>query len=191
MKKITALILVLVSALALCACGSGGSNTAETPAPSAGDGGYIEMLDAAIALIGGYSRELMDKVIPPEETEYYIDFYSHKDPPVDYLTELKNQFAEMADNYAATYGDDWKLSYKVKTVDCKDAEGRQKYLDYDHFYFNTYGIDMSKVDDVVFVTVDIHIEGSKDSNDKEKTLQCFRYNGNWYSFYGAMMGTKL
>ena len=182
MKRALALIIAVVTLLSLAACG-------QKDPGSADDAGYLLMLDNAIRLPREYSRELFDKVAPPSETEYKIEMYRSKGE--DYLAAVEAQYAKTCSDYDEVYGKDWVLSYTVVSVDEKDEAGIENYKKFDNYFFETYGIDTDKITAVVFVKVNVHIESPRDYNDKEKTIQCFCLDGNWYSFYGAMMGLKM
>lgn len=181
MKKLLCVLLSALFVLSLASCNKTNGFNKD---------GWKDMLDAAIKLPTECTRELLDKVNPPEETDFYIKYYK-EEKNQDYLAELANQFKDITDRYTEDYGADWKLSYTVLDVQEKDAEGIANYKSYDGYYFRTYGIDTDKIQAVTFVKVNVHMESSSYTNDKEKTLQCFCIGGVWYSFYGAMLGTKL
>lgn len=190
MKKLIAITIALASLLALCACGSG--TPAEKPDPAApafDKEGYKGMLDTALTLVSDFNEESFAKVIPQCEIDYNIKEFASRDK--DYIELVKQEYAATAAAYAETYGDDWKLSYVINSVDEKDAEGIEKYKSFDNFYFTTYGVDLDKISAVTFVKATVKIEGSKGSNTKDKTLQCFCYNNEWYSFYAVRFGFKL
>ena len=187
MKKRVLIILLALFMLAACAC-------ADSPAdPESGaesKDGYLTVLDSACELTKHFDRDLMDKVVPPLETEYYVQQY-RESKDVDYIEALAENYAQIAAEYDEYFGDDWKLTYTVTALDEKDEEGIANYKVFDHYYFETYGIDLDSIDAVTFVKAKVHIEGSKGSNDKEKTLQFFRSGGEWYSFYAARFGIKM
>lgn len=182
MKKLTAVLLLVLFVASLAAC-SGKQNADYDPE------GYRQMFDAAIRLPREFSRELLDLVLPPSETDYYIELYNGRDR--NYMVELKNEFDSMSKEYSEKYGDDYVIKYDVVEAEVKDEAGIAQYKNYDSHYFNTYGVDTDKIQAVTFVTVRLTISGSKDEYSREKTLQCFCIDGVWYSFYGAMLTTKL
>lgn len=185
MKRILALILSLITLTALCACRK------DTPVQPSGDEkeGYKLLLDKCTELAQGYDDALVREVMPAGMLDYYITENAKKDK--DFLALLKDQFEESQKAYAETYGEDWKITYELLEADEKDEAGIENYKSFDDFYFENYGIDTDKIEAVTFAKVRMHIEGSRDSNDKEKTIQCFMIDGKWYSFYAVMMGLRL
>ena len=183
MKRSIAIILLAALLASFAAC-----SVKNTPARD--PEGYIALLDNAIRLPAEHSDELIRKVYYPGETEYYVNYY-RDNKGEDYMAILNEEFGNIAAHYAETYGEDWKLSYKINEADVKDAAGIEKYKSFDSFYFKTYGIDTDKITDVVFAKVTVTIEGSKDSNSKDKTVQCFCVDGEWYSFYAIRLGVSL
>lgn len=185
MKRTASLLIFAALLFSLCACAS------KPAAPSEGSrDGYVEVLNSACELTKNFDRALMDKVVPPGETDYFIDFYREKKNE-DYIEALGSDYARIAAEYDEYFGDDWKLTCTVLDAEERDEAGIQQYRDFDSYFFSTYGYDPAKVDAVTIVKVKLHIEGSKASNDKEKTLQFFRTGGEWYSFYAARLGINL
>ncbi len=180
-------MMALTALLALCACTAG--EKIKDDALKYDPEGYKTLLDNALKLTANFDRKLLDKVSHPNETEYYINYYKEKDQ--DYIDLLKNEFNGIGEDYAERYGDDWKLSYTVDSVEEKDAEGIENYKKFDSYYFKTYNINTDDIQAVTFVKVTVHIEGSLGSNDKQKTIQCFCIGGEWYSFYAIRLGIKL
>lgn len=185
MKRIAALLLALAAVVCAAAC-----KPAEKPKETSSEEGYIAMLDCAIKLPTEFSRELLDNVLPPSETDFYINYY-RENKDMDYLEALAGQYRDICEGYTEKYGEGWKLSYSVVSVDVKDEDGIANYKSYDSYYFTTYGVNTDDIDAVVFVTVNVRIESPSDSNEREKILQCFSLNGKWYSFYGARLGINL
>lgn len=184
MKKAISIMLLTLLLLSLFACAEAPQKQEENKE------GYIEVLDAACELVKHFDRELMDKVIPPLETEYYTKLYRERKNE-DYVEALKSEYAQIAAQYDEVFGEDWKLSYSVISVDERDSEGIEQYKSFDGYYFREYGFDLDAIDAVSFVKANVHIEGSKGSNDKERTLQFFRTGGKWYSFYAPRFGIKM
>jgi hypothetical protein len=183
MKRFSALLLALITLLALCAC----HKEPEKPAPEAES--CTDLLDKCVKLAEKYDEDLVREVMPAGMLDYYIAENAKKDK--DFLELLKAQFEESQAVYARTYGEDWKITYEMLEADEKDEAGIESYKAFDSFYFSNYGIDTDKIEAVTFAKVRMHIEGSLDSNDKEKTIQCFLIDGKWYSFYAVMMGLRL
>lgn len=181
MKKALALILLLAMLAALAACG-------EKPA-SYDKEGYKALFDIAVNLPKEHSRETINKIFPSSGTDYLIKTFAERDR--DYMAELDAQYNDMDSSYAEKYGDDYRITYTVVKAVEKDKEGIEQYRSYDSHYFDVYGVDASKVVAVTFVTVSLKIEGSKDSYEREKTLQCYCIDGNWYSFYSTQLPLKL
>ncbi|MBR3383073.1 MAG: hypothetical protein IKG85_08595 [Clostridia bacterium] len=182
MKRIIAVILLAAMLAALAACT--GKNTEYDPE------GYKALLDNAIKLPSEYSDELFEKVCFPGETSYFVDYYKNEKND-DYLRLIREDYGKIADHYAEVYGEDWKLSYVINEAQVKDAEGIEQYKAFDSFYFKTYGVNVDRIQAVTFAKVTVSISGSKDSNSKEKTVQCFCVDGVWYSFYAKRLGVNL
>lgn len=182
MKRLTAIMLLAVFAALLCACSA-------APDAEFDKDGWRVPLDSAVALTHEFDKALLDKIVPHSETEYYVGFF--KDKGQDYITVLSDEFESIRADYAERYGDDWAVSYEVTEVTEKDEEGIRKYKEFDSFYFETFNVNTDDITAVTFVKVRVHIEGSKGSNDKEKTLQCFCLGREWYSFYAMRLGVKL
>lgn len=189
MKRFSFILIVLAALLAFTACNGGGGAPAESPKPSADPEGYKAMFDEALLLLTDYSDERLARVLHKGELDYNIDQYKQRDK--DYLQLVRQEFETTAQKYTETYGSDWKLSYTINSVEVKDAEGIEKYKKFDSFFFDSYGIDTDSITDVVFVKLTVKIEGSVDSNTKDKTIQCFCSDGSWYSFYAVRLGLKL
>ena len=183
MKKVFALILALILLASLCACKKGG------PEKSFDKEGYKQLIEDCIKLIESYDEETARKVICPGMLDYYIK--SNEEQGRDFLALLQKQFEENQAKYAQVYGNDWKLTYTIESADEKDAEGIQKYKEFDSFYFDNYSVNTDNIQAVTFVKVNIHIEGENGSNDKTKTVQCFCVDNEWYSFYAVMLGLNL
>lgn len=186
MKKVIAVFAALLLLAAFVSCKN--NKPSPTPAP-ADNGGYKALLDNCVELAANYSRELAEKCIPSGMIEKQVAV--NKEQGRDFWELLKAQFDDQRALYAETYGDDWKITYTVIEAVEKDEKGIENYKQFDSHYFTQYGIDASKISAVTFAKVNMHIEGSRDSNDKEKTIQCFCIDGNWYSFYAVMMGLRL
>ena len=182
MKRITAIVLFAVMAALLCACSAASK-------PEFDKDGWRVPLDSAVTLTHEFDEALLDKIVPKSETEYYVDLFKGKGE--DYIDVLSKEFESIRADYAERYGDDWTVSYEVTEVTEKDEEGIRKYKEFDSYFFKTYNINTDDISAVTFVKVRVHIEGSKGSNDKDKTLQCFCLNGEWYSFYAIRLGVKL
>ncbi len=181
MKRFTAVVLAALCLAALCACGVKKTNYDRE--------GYKAMFDIAVNLPRDHSREKIDRIFPASGTDYLVTVFS--DRGRNYLEELDNQYNEMHAEYAEKYGDDYAITYEVVNAVEKDKAGIEQYKNYDSHYFDVYGVDTDAVQAVTFVTVKLRIEGSKDSYEREKTLQCFCIDGNWYSFYSTQLPTKL
>ena len=197
MKKIFALVLAIAALLVFCACSGtpGGeaspTEAAETLAPSKDfdKDGWKLLLDNGLKLVSDYSEELLRTVIPAGEIEFNVNEFAKRDK--DYLALVRQDYEDAAKAYTEAYGEGWTLSYTVNTVDDKDAEGIEKYRAFDSFYFKSYGIDVSGISAVTFVKVTVKIEGPLGSNTKDKTIQCFCYDNEWWSFYALRIGLKL
>ena len=183
MKKFIALILAAAALLAFCACEGSSSR------PAVSKDGYKAMLDIALKLVTDFTEEDFAKVLPPSAIEYNKEEYAKRDK--DYIELVKQDYAATAASYSEAYGSDWKLSYVINSADEKDAEGIEKYKKFDDFYFRTYNVDQDRITAVTFVKVTVKVEGSKGSNTKDKTIQCFCYDGAWYSLYAVRLGLKL
>ena len=181
MKRIIAILIAALCLAALAACGAKNDNTDRE--------GYKAMLDIASELPREHSRETLDLIFPASGTDYLINTF--KDRGRDYIEELNAQYDEMHENYAAKYGSDYEITYTVTEAVEKDAQGIENYKSYDSHYFDVYGVDPDAVTAVTFVTVHLRIEGSKDSYERDKTLQCFCIDGRWYSFYSLQLPLKL
>lgn len=181
MKKTLALVLAVFTLFALCAC-------RKTPAVQEEES-VRKLLDDCVRLAQSFDEELARKVMPEGMYDYYVSEYANRDQ--DFIALLRDQFAESQTHYAQTYGEDWKITYEMLEEIEKDAEGVQNYIEFDSYYFRSYGIDTDKIEAVTFAKVRMHIEGSLDSNEKDKTIQCFLIDGKWYSFYAVMMGLRL
>lgn len=180
MKKAIAIFAALVMLFAFAACKKETVQNKD---------GYIELLDNSMELMRNYSEELARKVMPEGMVDSQVK--ANEERGRDFFALLEQQFSDQRASYAATYGDDWKISYTVNEAVEKDKEGIENYKAFDAHYFETYGIDTSKITAVTFAKVTVRIEGSRDSNEKDKTIQCFLIDGKWYSFYAVMMGLRL
>lgn len=183
MKKLISAALAALLLLSLCAC------SGNKPQPPVEKDSYNVLLDASLKLVTDFDRETLDKVLYRSQIEYMIQDYASKDK--DYIAALEEEFASVAAAYTEAYGEDWKLSYTINETIEKDAEGIEKYKEFDSFYFKTYGIDTDKIQAVTFLKVTAHIAGSLGSNSKDRTIQCFMIDGAWYSFYAIRLGLKL
>lgn len=189
-KRFAAFMLAVIFVLCLSACGTGDTQNGGNGGAEFDKEGYRVLLDNAAKLPSEFSEELLNKVMHPGEIKYKSDFYA-SEKNEDFIALVREEFETTAQSYAETYGDDWKITYTVNEAVEKDAEGIQNYKEFDGFYFNTYNIDTDKIQAVTFAKVTVHIEGSKDFNDKDKTIQCFCIDGVWYSFYAVRLGLKL
>ena len=183
MKRFLSILLIALTLASLAAC-------SKKPAAAFDPEGYKALLDDALLLYNGeYSREQVDKVCHPNEIAYKIDDYKKKDR--DYLEELSNDIKTVCKRYDDLYGDDWKISYTIREAVVKDEAGIEKYKAFDSHYFDLYGIDTDKFQAVTFAKITVHIEGSKGSFDKDRTIQCFCIDGVWYSLYAIRIGLAL
>ncbi len=160
-----------------------------TAAPS-DDDWYRSMFDSALMLVRLFDEQLLDRVVHPNQTAALVKEYREKKDQ-DYIELLRQDLQSVALDYQDRYGEDWRLSYKVNEIIDKDAEGIEHYKQYDSHYFNVYNIDTDEIDAVAFVKVTVSIKGSLGENSKDKTVQCFRIDGKWYSFYAIRLGLKL
>ena len=183
MKRFLSIALIALTLASFAACGK---------SPSAGydPEGYKALLDDALQLYNdGFSREQVDKVCHPNEIAYKIDDYKKKDK--DYIDALDNDIEATRTMYDELYGEDWKISYSIREAVVKDDNGIEKYKQFDSHYFELYGIDTDAFQAVTFAKVTVHIEGSKGSFDKDRTIQCFCIDGKWYSLYAIRIGLAL
>ena len=184
MKRILSILLIALTLASLAACSG-------KPSPSEEPESYKTLLDNAVQLYNdGFSREQLDKVCHPNETEYKIAAFRERRDS-DYIEALQNDIESFRRTYDELYGDDWKISYTVREAVEKDEAGIEQYKNYDNYYFEEYGIDTGKFQAVTFAKITVHIEGSKGSFDKDKTIQCFCIDGKWYSLYAIMIGYSL
>ena len=179
--------MALTALLTLCACTAG--DKIKDGAVKYDREGYKALFDNALKLPRQFDRKLLDKVSHPNEIEYNINSYNERGQ--DYIALLQTEFDGIGKDYTERYGDDWKLSYTVDSVDEKNAEGIENYKKFDSYFFKTYNINTDDIQAVTFVKVTVHIEGSLGSNDKQKTVQCFCIGGEWYSFYAIRLGIKM
>ena len=184
MKRFVSIILLASMLLAFAAC------SGKKPGGGFDPEGYKDLLDCAIRLPSEFSEELVKQVIHPGEYAFHADYYK-ENKGEDYLALLQAEFAKIAQSYAETFGEDWKLSYKINEAQVKDEKGIENYKNFDSFYFKTYNVDVDRIQSVVFAKVTVSIEGSLDSNSKDKTVQCFCIDGKWYSFYAVRLGVNL
>ncbi|MBO6060992.1 MAG: hypothetical protein J6P98_02605 [Clostridia bacterium] len=181
MKRIIPILLLAAFILPLAAC--------SVPAPAVDKDGWKVPLENALGLIREYDPALLETIVPPSENEYFINYYKEKGE--DYEELLRGEYAAVAEEYNEVFGEDWVITYELLDAAEKDEEGIRKYKEFDGFYFETYGIDTDKIQAVTFVKALVKISGSKGENSKEKTVQCFCYDGEWYSFYALRFGLKL
>lgn len=192
MKKLIAVCLAVIMLLAFAACKKDPKPTPgpdATSAPENKEETFTDLLDRCVALVGNYSEERLRETMPEGMLSKQIEMNNERGR--DFMELIRAQFEEQAAEYAETYGEDWKISYTLNQADEKDAAGIENYKSFDSHYFSEYGIDTSKIEAVTFARVTMHIEGSRDSADKDKTIQCFKIDGKWYSFYAVMMGLRL
>ena len=182
MKRLTAILLAFLMVISFAACS--GSSRADYKKD-----GYITLLDNAIKLPSEYSEALVKKVLWPGEIDFMVKSYSERGK--DYMALLEEDFTHIRENYSEVYGEDWKLSYTIDSVDEKDEKGIENYKNFDGFYFDSYGVDTSRIRAVTFLKVTVRIEGSRDQNEKQKTIQCFCIDNEWYSFYAIRLGVNL
>lgn len=182
MKRIAALSILLAMLLAFAACGAKKNTEYDKE-------GYMTIFEIASELPRDHSREKLDRIFPSTGTDYLISTYAEHDR--DYMEEINAQYDYMHEQYVEKYGADYKIKCEVVEAVEKDEEGIKQYLNFDNHYFEVYGVDKNKVAAVTFVTVRITIEGSLDSFEREKTLQCYCVDGNWYSFYSTQLPLKL
>lgn len=181
MKKTLVLILAAVLAI-LCGC---------TPkAPDYDADGWRAVIDSAILLPSSFSEETVRKCLSPEEIEFKKADAAQKHDK-DYMEELRASYASLKESYDEKYGEDWELTWELREAVEKDADGIKKYLDYDNYFFETYGIDVSDIRAVTFAKITVRISGSKGSGEKDRTVQCFCAGGEWYSFYALSVGAGL
>lgn len=179
MKRIL-IILMASLLLAFGACAPANDENGQA------DAGYKKLLDVGIKLPSGCTEELVKSVIHPSELAFDIEDY--KKNGKDYMEMVCSELNDKGREYAEKYGDDWKLSYEIKEAVEKDAKGIEQYKQFDSFYFERYGIPTDEFRAVTFVKVKVHIEGSKGSADKDRTIQCFQIGDEWYSLYAVRMG---
>ena len=198
--RILSLMIALALLLSLAACSNDGpaetpSDTPDAASPTESSAnefdkdGWKLLLDNGLKLVSDYSEELFRTVVPASEIDFNVSEYAKRDK--DYLALVRSEYEEMAEHYTQTYGEGWTLSYTVNSVDEKDAEGIEKYKAFDNFYFNSYGIDLDSISAVTFVKLTVKIEGPLGSNTKDKTIQCFCSDNEWWSFYALRIGLKL
>ena len=183
MKKMLSFAMLLIFSLSLAACRG-------NVAPPAEEESVTDLLDAAAQLPSSFSEELLDKCIPESEKAYNVSIYRERKNE-DYIESLRGQYAEVAKNYDEKYGEGWSVTYTVSETVEKDAEGIEKYKDFDNYFFTTYEIDLDKVDAVTFVKVTVRVEGPNGSGEKDRTVQCFRLDGRWYSFYSLGFAANI
>lgn len=183
MKKIIAVLLVLLTLASFAACG-------KKPAASFDREGYKVLLDESVKLYSDFSREQVEKVCHPNEIAYKTDMYRER-KDADYIELLGKDLEAVCEKYDELYGTDWKITYTIREAVEKDEKGIEQYKQFDHFYFEEYNIDTDAFQAVTFAKVTVHIEGSKGSFDKNKTIQCFCIDGTWYSLYAFRIGLAL
>ena len=182
MKKTIAVILAVLALLSLAACG-------KKPSANYDHEGYKALLDEAIKLYTDFSSEQFEKVCHPNDIAYNVESYQKNGK--DYLEAAKTTFDALNEKYTSLYGEDWKITYTINEAVEKDEKGIEKYKQFDNHYFKQYNIDTDKFQAVTFAKVTVHIEGSKGSFDKDKTIQCFCIDGVWYSLYAYRIGFAL
>ncbi len=183
MKKTTAIILALLFALALLV---GCSEREPAVSDEYGCADYYELAQTALLLAKTGDVELIKKLLPKGEIEFNTARFAEKDQ--DYFELLRQDFAAANEAYTAAYGEDYELSYTFTECRDKDAEGIQKYRDFDAYYFESYGIDAEKIEAVSYLYAEVTASGASASYTKEKSLWVFKYEGRWYSFYMPTFG---
>lgn len=150
----------------------------------------VEQLIAnAIQLASTCDAQLIKRLIPRGEVEYFVDYYEGKGQ--DYWKLLQTEFENNKASYDEKCGQDWTITYEITKNNVKDEEGIEKYRDYDNFYFNQYGVDPAKITDVSYIYFNVSVNGSLGSGTKEKSMWVFCYGGRWYSFYVPRFGLNL
>jgi uncharacterized lipoprotein YehR (DUF1307 family) len=182
MKKITALLLIVLTLASFAACSN-------KPSANYDHEGYKTLLDEAIKLYPVFSEEQFAKVCHPNDIAYNVENYKKSNK--DYIEAVRTVLDGLNEKYTALYGEDWKISYTIREAVEKDEKGIEKYKKYDSHYFKQYNIDTDKFQAVTFAKITVHIEGSKGSYDKDRTIQCFCIDGVWYSLYAYRIGFAL
>lgn len=193
MKKLLAVFLTAAMLLVFAACRRDPGVTDPSPAPGAtseADEWYKSMFNSAMMIVRMFDEQLLDRIIYPGQLEALKKEYREKKDQ-DYIELLRRDYEAVAAGYTETYGEDWRLSYKINEIIDKDAEGIENYKKFDSHYFKAYNVDTDKIDAVAFVKLTVTIKGSLGENSKDKTIQCFRIDGKWYSFYALRLGVKL
>ena len=198
-RAITIFLAVLMLAAALPLCGCALIDRITKPKDNKPDDFVVNtdygsdstdrLAENAVQLAYTCDVELIKKLLPQGEVDFYVNYYDEKNQ--DYYALLKAEFDKNAAAYAEACGDDWAITYKITKQNDKDADGVQQYRDFDNFYFEQYGLDPAKISAASYIYYDVTVSGSRGAFTKQKSMWMFEYEGRWYSFYMPRFGLSL
>lgn len=159
MKKLVCLLMVLVLALSLTACGGSGYKGVVKDMMKA-----LEKADAE-AMLKLYHEECIDTMIDGEWIE-------DEDDLVDMMEE---SFDMIHEQWEDEYGDDIKISYKIKDAEKMDKDDLEDLQD----EYDDADIDID-IKQAYEVEVEVTIKGDDDDDEEDMDLVIIKVGGKWY-----------
>ena len=140
-----------------------------------GNGGMTKPIDNMIAVTFKGKVEKIKDMAPAEYWEWYEDEY---DMDIDdIIEEAEDEFDDMMDYYEEEYGDNVRVSYKVKDkkkLSDKKLEGIAEAL------ADRYDLDEDKFTEAYELEIEMTIKGSEDDDEDDAEFSVIKYKGKWY-----------
>ena len=191
MKKLLCLLLSILLVLSLVACGDSSdkdddddrkekrSNVSEDEETGKSEGGKQESYETAIDryieyTVGTISKSNFKKLLPTVVWDYFED--EGEDFETIYA-DAAEELEWMWEDYADTYGDDFKASYKI-TDKSKTAD--DEYEEFIETVCEECDMDPDDFGKCYTIEAELTISGSEDEDTDAGEIHVFEYDGKWY-----------
>ena len=134
-----------------------------------------------VILHGEYNK--IEKLAPDAYWEAMEDSFSLKDAK----EQAKTIYKSASRAYEDEYGDNIKITYKIKE---KDDVKKSTFDDMKDFIKSTYDIPKKNITDACSIEIELFIKGSEDEDSNETELYAVKIDGTWYicSQKGLLLG---